>query len=369
LLAGILCGCAVRPVPPPLLRMTQVRFAALQGWAENDPRAGLSAFLRSCGAFATGQSLRGAGYAGSVADWQPICARANELAQAGVADIRRFFEAEFMPYRVVDAGDGLFTGYYEPEVSGSRTRHDVFQTPLYGVPSDLATATPYAARAEIVRDGLVNAEPLVYLDDPVDAFFLQVQGSGRVVLDDGSVMRLAYAGQNGQPYTPIGAVLIEMGELTRENVSAQSIRAWLMAHPDRTEELLDKNASYIFFSLQPLGDPALGANGTEGVPLTPGASIAIDGSLHPLGVPLWLETAAPDADASKPAQEFDRLMVAQDTGGAIKGSLRGDIYWGFGGEAGAIAGRMRSTGRMAVLLPKALAARLGARAVFTGPRS
>ena len=361
-------GCAVRPVTPAPPRLVETRFADLVGWTKNDPRPGLSAFLLSCAAFAADGHIGGAGYAGAVEYWLPVCERANILSEAGVADIRKFFEAEFVPYRVLASGDGLFTGYYEPEVRGSRTRHDAFQTPLYGLPSDLGVSSGYATRAKIVRSGLAKAETLVYIDDPVDAFFLQVQGSGRVVLDDGSVMRLAYAGQNGQPYTPIGAVLIDMGEMTRDTVSAPAIRAWLAAHPDQIEDLLDKNASYVFFSLQPLGDPNLGANGTEGVPLTPGASLAVDAAAHPLGVPLWLETTVPDPNASLPNQGFDRLMVAQDTGGAIKGAARGDIYWGFGPEAGAIAGRMRSPGRLTVLLPKSVAARLGPGALLPGVR-
>lgn len=360
-----LAACVTLP-PPPSFSLVAARFSDLSGWRSNDPRPALAAFLRSCAAPTPPGALRGAAYAGSAEDWRPVCARANAFAEAGVAEVRGFFESDFVPYRVVQASEGLFTGYYEPTVRGSRTRHDAYQTPLYGVPSDLVRGIPYAPRAEIVRNGLPNAEALVYLDDPLDAFFLQIQGSGRVVLDDGSVMRLAYAAQNGQPYTAIGAVLIAMGELTRETVSVPAIRAWIAAHPERMDELLDNNASYVFFTLQPLGDPTLGANGTEGVPLTPGTSLAVDLAAHPLGTPLWLETTVPNPDASKPNRNIARLMVAQDTGGAIKGVVRGDVYWGFGPEAGAIAGRMRSPGRLTVLLPKSLAARLGARAEFRG---
>ncbi len=340
----------------------------------------------------TDSAMGGAGYAGRKADWQSVCARARALTPANAAAARIFFEAEFVPYRVRQDADGLFTGYYEPELKGSRTRHDAFQTPLYGVPADLVTVdlglfrealkgqrlagrvvegrlVPYATRADIERNGLANAATILYVDDPADAFFLQIQGSGRVVLDDGSVVRAAYAGQNGQPYTAIGGVLVEIGELTRENVSVPSIRAWLAANPERAASLLDKNASYVFFSVQPLGDANLGASGSEDVPLTPEGSIAVDPAFHPFGVPIWLETSAPDADAHLPERSFERLLVAQDTGGAIKGAVRGDIYWGFGAKAGAIAGRMRSLGSMTVLLPKQIAARLGVRAEFPGPRS
>jgi membrane-bound lytic murein transglycosylase A len=171
------------------------------------------------------------------------------------------------------------------------------------------------------------------------------------------VVRAAYAGQNGHPYTAIGAALIRQGEMTREEVSMQSIRAWLDTHPERAQTLLEENDSYIFFSLEPLADPTLGARGTEGVPLTAEASLAVDANAHPLGVPLWLETTAPRG--SEGEREFHQLLIAQDTGGAINGALRGDVYWGVGAAAGEIAGRMRSTGRMAVLLPRVIAERIG----------
>jgi membrane-bound lytic murein transglycosylase A len=178
-----------------------------------------------------------------------------------------------------------------------------------------------------------------------------------VQLEDGSVVRAAYAGQNGHPYTAIGAVLIAREELTREEVSMQSIRDWLNANPNEAQDLLEQNASYIFFTIEPLDDPALGARGTQGVPLTAKASLAVDASTHPLGAPIWLETTVPLLnDAQTP---FHRLLIAQDTGGAIRGAVRGDIYWGVGEEAGEIAGRMRSLGKMAVLVPRALAENIG----------
>jgi membrane-bound lytic murein transglycosylase A len=307
--------------------------------------------------------------------------------------VKAFFEAEFVPYRVVpSSGAGLFTGYYEPQLRGSRTRQGPYQTPLYGTPADLVSVdlglfrdslkgqrivgqvmngrlAPYPARAEIEGSGLPQAKPLVYVDDAIDAFFLQIQGSGRIVLDDGSVVRAAYAAQNGHAYTAIGAVLIQRGELKREEVSMQSIRAWLAAHPDEAPEVMNANASYVFFSEQALGDPNLGAAGAQGVPLTPEASLAVDLSLHALGVPLWLETTAPDPDATKLDRPFERLMVAQDTGGAIRGAVRGDVYGGYSGDGASIAGRMRSDGRMTVLLPNSVATRLGPTAEFAlGPR-
>ena len=377
------------PSPPPSLTLAAARFDELPEWSNSDSRSALEAFRRSCGEIqekAADAPLGGVGYAGVVGDWDAACRQAEELRSADPQTARAFFESAFVPYRLSEAGsDGLFTGYYEPELRGSRTRHGPYQTPLYGVPPDLMTIDrapmgggmmmmammmrfiPYPSRAEIVRNGLPGP-PLFYIDDPIDAFFLQVQGSGRILLDDGTVVRAAYAGQNGWPYTPIGAVLLERGELTREEVSLQSIRAWLQAHPDEAEAVMDANESYVFFSEQPIGDPTLGALGAEGVPLTPGASLAVDRSVHALGVPVWLEGSAPDADSGQPDRPFNALLVMQDTGGAIRGVVRGDVYWGYGAEAQSIAGRMKHPGRLTVLLPRAIAARLGARAQFPVPR-
>jgi membrane-bound lytic murein transglycosylase A len=400
--AAALFGCMTAPKPPvavspsPPLTLTVASFAGLSEWAASDPQAGLEAFRRSCGEIqdkAADAPLGGVGYAGTIADWGTACRQAAALQSADPGTARAFFESAFVPYRVSQAStDGLFTGYFEPDLKGSRTRHGPYQTPLYGVPPDLVMIdrdifrdslnapmgmgmmmammmrfVPYPARAEIVRDG-VPAPPLFYVDDPIDAFFLQVQGSGRIMLDDGTVVRAAYAGQNGWPYTAIGAVLLERGELTREEISLQSIRGWLEAHLDEAETVLDANESYVFFSEQPIGDPILGALGAEGVPLTPGASLAVDRSVHALGVPVWLEGSAPDADTSRPDRPLNALLVMQDTGGAIKGAVRGDVYWGYGAEAGSIAGRMRHQGRMTVLLPRAIAERLGSRAQFPVPR-
>jgi membrane-bound lytic murein transglycosylase A len=361
------------------LHLTRVQFSLLANWEETDLSGSSCDAITS---MAEDTIMGGAGYGGTAADWKTVCAVAANISAADGVAVRNFFESEFVPYRVMEGEreDGLFTGYYEPELLGSTIRQGAFQTPLHGLPADLVSVdlglfrdnlmgqrvagrisdgrlVPYATRAEITRNGLNQAEELLYIDDPVDAFFLAIQGSGRVRLQDGSVVRAAYAGQNGHPYTAIGAVLIRQGEMTREEVSMQSIRSWLDAHPDRAQELLEQNDSYIFFSIEPLLDPTLGARGTEGVPLTATASLAVDASAHPLGAPIWLETTAPQD--GEPETSFHRLLIAQDTGGAINGALRGDIYWGVGEEAGEIAGRMRSTGKMAVLLPRIIAERLG----------
>ena len=404
-LGALLAGCVSfgppEPRPDGPIRLTRVAFGDLGGWAANDPRISLAVLARSCAVRMSGTAPdNGSDYAGTNEDWRPVCRDAEAMSYAGADQARAFIEATLVPYRVSQGADeaneanqeGLFTGYFEPELNGSRTRHGPYQTPLHGVPADLVSVdlglfreslrgqrlagrieggrlVPYAARGEIVQNGLPQAKELLYVDDPVDAFFLQIQGSGRVVLDDGTVMRAVYAGQNGRPYTPIGAILIDQGELMREEVSMQSIRAWLAANPARARALMDQNASYIFFALEPLGDPNLGARGSQGVPLTPGVSMAVDAAIHPLGVPLWLEAPVPHSDPAKPDYFLTRLMVAQDTGGAIRGAVRGDVYWGFGDAAGAIAGRMRSIGRMTVLVPQSVAARLGASVEFPGAGS
>ena len=383
------------PTVPLSMRLGAVSFAELQGWTASEPKSALEAFRRSCVALSTRPDdapLGGVNYAGTAGEWRPLCVAASVVSVDDPAAIRAFFEAEFVPYRVSQtSGMGLFTGYYEPQLKGSRTKQGPYQTPLYGIPADLINVdlglfrdnlrgqrivgqvangrlVPYPARAEIEGNGLPQAKPLLYVDDAIEAFFLQIQGSGRVVLDDGSVVRAAYGAQNGRAYTAIGAVLIQRGALKREDVSMQSIRAWLIAHPEEAQQIMNANASFVFFTEQALGDPLLGAAGAQGVPLTPEASLAVDLSLHAMGVPVWLEMTVPDPDATRPERPFERLLIMQDTGGAIRGPVRGDVYWGYSADAASIAGRMRSEGRMTVFLPKAVATRLGPSAEFAGSR-
>jgi len=315
-------------------------------------------------------------YAGHVSDWRQICRSAPAIPK-DAAEVRAFFEHDFAPFLVTmgSTPEGLFTGYYEPRLNGSRTRHDRFQTPVYGLPDNLVSVdlgtfrdtlkgeriagrienqklVPYATRAEIDAGGLKSSRVIFYGDDPVAVFFLHIQGSGRVFLDDGSVERIAYAGQNGHPYTAIGKTLIRMGALKRENVSMQSIAAWLHTHPSQARAVMESDASYIFFTEQPSGDPSLGSAGTEGALLTPNASIAVDTKIHPLGVPFFIATTTPDG---KP---LNGLYVAQDTGGAIKGAVRADIFFGSGHRAESLAGEMKQKGTMFVLLPKTVAAHI-----------
>ncbi len=370
-------------VPGAQLVLTPVSFAALPGWSQSDARAALAAFRRSCTALAARPAMRalgGAGYAGAVADWEGACAAAPGGA-VGEEAARRYFETWFAPLAVAgkDHPDALFTGYYEPEIRGSRRRHGAYATPVYGLPDDLISVdlglfrqnlkgervtgrlsghalVPYFTRAQIDTDGLPRAPVLLYADDPVQVFFLHIQGSGRARLESGALVRLAYAGQNGRPYTPVGRTLIEEGAIDRSQMSMQAIRSWMRTHEKDARGVMESDQSFVFFRIAPLGDPSLGSPGSEGVALTPEASIAVDEHIHPLGAPFFVAASAPDPDPSKPDRPLARLFVAQDTGGAIKGAARADVFWGFGRNAESIAGRMKSAGRLFVFLPKALAA-------------
>jgi membrane-bound lytic murein transglycosylase A len=383
LVLGIVGAWVWLRISPPLvgvkpLRLARVSYVMVPGWSDGDLRGALDAFRRSCTALARKNPLStmgGAGYAGTIGDWLPACRAVPPTGSVIAA--RRFFEDWFTPVTVNhDSDAGLFTGYYEPQLKASHTQHDAYQTPIYGVPDDLITVdlglfkdtlagehiagmiegrtlVPYPERAVIDAKGLPHAGVLAWGDDPIAVFFLHIQGSGRALLDDGQIVRIAYAGQNGRPYTPIGRTLIREGAMAREDMSMQGIRAWLKAHADEARRVMESDASYVFFEEKPIGDPAVGANGSEGVPLTPGASLAVDTRVHPLGAPIWL-----DLDEHSTALPRRRLMIAQDTGGAIKGALRGDVFFGFGEKAEWNAGHMKAGGVMFVLLPKALARQL-----------
>jgi membrane-bound lytic murein transglycosylase A len=361
------------------LELVPVAYADLPGWRTGDPRAALGAFRRSCAALGKKNPLTGmggAGYAGTVGDWLEAC-RAAPQTPADARTARSFFEHWFAALAVNRATEGgLFTGYYEPELRASHFQHGKYQTPIYGVPDDMITVdlglfkttlqgqhlsgilkgrilVPYPSRAEIDARGLPAAKVLAWGDDPVAVFFLHIQGSGRARLDDGKVVRIAYAAQNGRPYTAVGRVLLREGAMTKADLSMQGIRAWMLAHPKEAKRVMEADESFIFFSEQPLGDAALGAVGSQGVALTPGASLAVDMAIHPLGAPLWLSL-----DEHSTALPRDRLMVAQDTGGAIKSAVRGDVFFGVGDKAEWNAGHMKAAGAMFVLLPKPLAAHL-----------
>ena len=362
-IALILAALAVWWFTRPQPRLAAASFSELPGWQSADLKPALAAFAKSCGVIARKPPEAALGdYAGSAGDWQKVCARLG-------GDARGFFEKNFTPYRL--GGQGLFTGYYEPEIHGSRLRHDAYQTPVYGLPRDLIRVelgqfspqfkgehiagrlegqrlVPYASRAEIDAHGLENARILFWCDDSVALFFLQIQGSGRVKFDDGDMARIEYAGENGRPYTAIGRVLVTSGRLARNEVSLDSIRGWLKGNPRLAQAVMDADQSFVFFQEAPIGDPALGSPGVENVSLTPLGSMAIDLRKNALGAPYYVATDPVHA-----------LFIAQDTGGAIRGQVRGDIFFGFGEKAEKAAGGMKAEGRLYGLIPNDVAARLG----------
>ena len=344
----------------PVLR--PAAFSGMPGGERDDQREAWPAFLTSCDVMIRRPA------------WKEPCTVARDVDSSSVRAVRTFFEAFFVPHQVFNpdgTDNGLVTGYYEPLLNGARKRGGAYQTPLHRTPDDLLTVdlsgvypelknmrlrgkrvgnkiVPYPARAELTQTAALAGSEIIWVDNPIDAFFLQVQGSGRVqIADSRETVRIAYADQNGHPYRSIGRYLVDKGELTMDQASAQGIKAWLAANPKRQQELLNANPGYVFFKEEKLDDPRRGPKGALGVPLTPQRSVAIDPNFIPLGAPVYLSTTQPGS--SVPLQ---RMMVAQDTGGAIKNAVRADYFWGFGAEAGEKAGRMKQRGMLWVLLPK-----------------
>jgi len=369
-----LAGCLSPPIevsPPPPQEAPPVvseevhpslepsSWEELDGWSEDDHGPPLEAFQKSC------VSLR------RRSDWKDVCDEASTLSPTDDDGARAFFERRFLPHRVRNAdgsGTGTITGYYVPDLKGSRTPSSHYRWPLYGLPDDLLVidlrsvypelgsyrlrgrldgrrVVPYWTRGEIdATDAPLQGNELLWVKDPVELFFLHIQGSGRISFEDGSKVMVNYADQNGHPYRSIGRYLLEHGEMTRDQMSMQNIRAWVRKNPEKAPLLLGENPSYIFFREL---DPSFASPpGAMGIPLTPGRSIAVDPRTIPLGTPVFLSTIWPGSD-----DPLCRLTVAQDTGGAIKGGVRADFFWGLGEEAGQLAGRMKSDGRLWVLLP------------------
>ena len=375
--AGLLAGCQIvppAPTPAPTTRVqyTPAAWSALPGWTADPVAAAWPAFVVGCRALLASPKTR--------SPWKDVCAAGERIDNTDSNAVRAFFATHFSPYRVAaDNGDdtGLVTGYYEPLLAGARARSAQFPVALYAPPDDLLTVdlaelypelkgkrvrgrvegrkvVPYWPRTELERKPEhLAGKALVYVADPVEAFFLEIQGSGRVELSDGSVIRLNYADQNGHPYRSIGRVLADRGELPLERTSMQGIRAWAQANPEKLRELLDQNPSYVFFRELPAPPAGTldaridGPLGALGVPLLAGRTIAVDPRSIPLGAPVFLATTMPLSD-----QPLTRLTLAQDTGGAIRGAVRADFFWGFGPEAGREAGRMKQRGRMWLLWPK-----------------
>jgi membrane-bound lytic murein transglycosylase A len=384
-IAGVLLHL-YRPAPEPDgLVLKKVAFEDLRGWRDDRQSLTLEAFGKSCARFDTlpdKRSLGAKGVAGVVGDWRQPCLAAKSIPKDDDSAARLFFETRFIPHKASNGGDptGMFTGYYEPSLRGNREKSGPFQTPLYARPDDLITVelrnfradmrgrriagrlegnrlVPYPERKNIVAGALADqAKPLVWVDDDVSAFFLQIQGSGRVALAGGGEMRLGYAATNGQPYTAIGRDLIRRGAVTKETVSLQTIRAWLKENPADAPGVMNLNKSFVFFR-ELTGDGPIGA---QSVALTPERSMAVDRKYIPLGVPIWLDATAPAENIEQPDWKLQSLLVAQDTGGAIRGPVRGDVFWGFGKRAEEIAGRMKHAGNYFLLLPKSVARRIEA---------
>ncbi len=361
------CACPVCPVcpafaptKPPAKPLQEARWEDVKGWGADNLVEARGALIESCTVLAR-QPL-----------WSAACEEARALPAENAA-LRAFFEARFRPWRVVNpdaSTEGLVTGYYEPLLRGSRERSKSFSHAIYGVPDDLLVVdlgelypelknfrlrgrldgrkvVPYWSRAELTPQAPALAgKALLWVADPIELFFLQVQGSGRVELADGRRVRVGYADQNGHPYRSIGKWLVDQGELKLEQASMQGIKAWARANPKRLPELLNANPSLVFF--RELALEGSGPPGALGVPLTPERSIAVDPRIVTLGAPVFVATTWPNEE-----RPLNRLMLAQDTGGAIRGAVRADFYWGSGAEAGGRAGRMKQRGNMWLLLPRA----------------
>jgi membrane-bound lytic murein transglycosylase A len=354
-------ACPVVEPPKPAEKPLQpAEWNELPGWTGDDPGAAFTAFVASC------RSLE------KQAVWKATCASARAQTDLASTALRAWFEGAFRPWALVNpdgSRNGLITGYYEPILKGSRQKARGFAHPVFGPPEDMIVVelaelypelkhlrlrgrlegrklVPYYSRAEwSPQESKRSPEALLWIDDPIDLFFMQIQGSGQVQLADGSRVRLNYADQNGHPYRSIGRWLIERGELKAEQASMQGIKNWARANPARLAELLNANPSLVFFRELPV--EGSGPQGAMGLPLTPERSVAVDPRHVPLGAPIWLATTRPNSE-----QALTRLMLGQDTGGAIRGVVRADFYWGSGTEAGNQAGKMRQQGRMWVLMPR-----------------
>jgi membrane-bound lytic murein transglycosylase A len=348
----------------PTARFEPVSWAKLPGWRTDDALAAWPALINSCSVIHARP------------EWQAFCGSVVAASPGDAQFARDFFEQHLQPYRISRVTGrkrettGLVTGYYEPLLKGSREKTDRFATPLYRRPDDLLIVdlasvfpelkgkrvrgrvegnkvVPYYSRAATREAAGLAGHEIVWIDSAIDAFLLEVQGSGRVQLTTGETIRLQYDDQNGHPYRSIGKYLVDLGAMPLEQVNMPAIRAWLAANPQRLREVLDSNPSVVFFREAALEDPSVGPKGSLGVPLTAGRSIAVDAKFLPLGAPVFLATTTPDTGAP-----LQRLVMAQDTGGAIAGPVRADFFFGFGAAAGELAGRMKNDGQMWLLWPR-----------------
>ena len=363
---GVLSGCGSTPAPAPATppaatatgpadevqatlqrprsRWVAVGWQDLPGWQADRVAEAWPALLKSCQRPAPG--------------WAALCAEALLRPPADEAATRAWLQQRLQPYRIESlqgSAEGLITGYYEPLVEASRTRRGAFQTPLHAPPADLSQRRPYWTRQQLdtlpAAQAALKGREIAYVADPLDALVLQIQGSGRLRITgaDGRVqtVRLAFAGTNEQPYQSVGRWLIQQGELQAEGANWPAIKDWARRNPARVQQMLWANPRVVFFREEPLPDPTLGPRGAQGVPLTPGRSVAVDPQSVPYGTPLWLDTTEPLS-----ARPLRRLVVAQDTGSAIVGPVRADYFWGWADDAEAQAGRMKQPLRWWALWPR-----------------
>ncbi len=367
------------PEPEPTLVLDAVAYTDLPGWSGDQVGEPIPALLKSCAKLTKKKPDQLVGrddVAGTAGQWSAACAAAKKVAASDPVAAHAFFETHFRPFLAKNNSEpeGRFTGYYEASLRGSRTRKGKYRYPLYKRPADLVMVNmrnftkkpgrrriagrvvggqlkPYATRKAIRKGALKGKKlELVWIDDKVDGFFTQIQGSGLVQLDDGTHMRIGYAGQNGHSYTAIGRELIRDGHITREAMSMQAIRDWLANNPEKADEMMDRNQAYVFFT--ELGGS--GPVGSQNVELTPERSAAIDRHFIPQSAPIFIDTMVPTEDGNG-ERPFQQLVIAQDSGGAIRGPVRADIFWGAGARAAEIAGRLKSRGRYYVLLPTEVA--------------
>jgi membrane-bound lytic murein transglycosylase A len=340
----------------PRAQATPLTFAALDGWKDDDHAAAFSAFLKSCSAILQGtKAMRAA---------KPVYGALFNVCQRGAASgnldrdkARAFFEANFRPVLLTPNGqsNGFFTGYYETEVQASRFPSDEYKVPIYRTPGKIATGMRSGIASTLdrteIEDGALAGKGLeiCFVKSPVDAFFAQIQGSTRVRLDTGETLRLNYESHNDKPYTPVGKFLVQRGIYTKEEMSMDKIREWMEANPDEGKDLRRKNQSYVFFREVALAEHEE-CIGAQGVALTAGRSLAVDKGIHVYGTPIWIEAELP-IDSEKPETRFRRLAIAQDTGSAITGPARADIYFGFGEDIGHVAGRIKQFGKFVMLVP------------------
>ena len=385
LLFGLFCVCVFVVLRPPITEtigekppFKLVSFTELNGWENDQHLDALASFKISCERLIKYPDTREFNGFGLSVDWKEACQRALGTEFMSDKTAKAFFENNFSVVTFPEPEEGLFTGYYAPLYKGSLEKSDHFKAPLYAIPADLQAINlglfdqrlagrsiigevvegkfvPYKNRKDIDLGALENQNlELVWLEKPAETFFLQIQGSGFIELENGEIMHLGYAQRNGRPYRAIGQFLIESGDIAREDMSLQAILDWMEKNPEKSNELMWKNPSYVFFQERKTDKPV----GSLGVGLTPGRSLAVDREFIPLGMPLWLETyqeKETDKENFEQIPHLNRLVIAQDTGGAIKGKVRGDVYWGIGDEAEEKAGPMKDKGTYYMLVPKSVA--------------